>query len=230
MKCQQCNLIFNNLTGVCPRCGAVSDGDIRYPLFSQPVFRTQSFSLSLLQLLLVITINASLLMFLINIILNNTILNATAPTSWWSLFAIIPLVVLYYTCSFIASNKNNILRKFRWFSRTLTFLMVMLQLLAFKGMPILFDYYFAVQFFILIISLVIIVAINKISLTRAYYSFISLAVMGMFPFIVTLCGVTTGSKVAFALNLSAMLVGIAFVFNIGLYCVLSIKSKASKIL
>ncbi len=229
MKCSQCNLIYNNLTGVCPRCGETYDGGQWVPFFDRPIIKSPAVSVSLLQVLLVASINISLLLLLVNIILKTRI-GGEGVAAWWSLFAILPIVVGYFICSFLAAGKNNVLRKFRWFSRILTILMLLIQLLVFPDNTVIFDYYFAAQFFAMAIALIIIILTQKLSWTRAYFTVLSLSATGIFPFIVTVCGVTSGHLAAYVINLTALLLAVALIFNLGLYCVLSIKAKASKIL
>lgn len=212
-KCPNCGLPVGNLS-VCPACGKeVAEGenpnrDEGYKRKVKTLLNIGNVRLGVWDVLFLIVCNISVVLLIVNV---------AAGGYYWSPYPVLALNVVYFIAFACASKSfKKFLTRYRNAVFILNALAAVFRLaaLAFEGQTALwlFDYFVPVNLIVACITLTGIAAAESVSMRSVLFSFIILFPQSAVQFILALCKITAGSRlalvlicVAFGLNLVSII-------------------------
>lgn len=225
MRCQYCGMVFNNRTGVCPRCSTdVIALQSKNKILYRELFKIGKYSINFLQLYCLLAINA-----VIGIIIANSLMFINGNKTLWSIPATLFILEGYYLLAAMSSSRRNIMKRIRRVSVCLQLAMILLQIFVLKTKWV-SDFFMPSVSIVSYLSVIVAVIVTKGKVSQKYFSLIAYAIIGIVPFILVLCGYTSGSTAAYGYCLGVFILSIFVFLNVLFFSALKLKYNVGGLL
>lgn len=225
MRCQMCGMVFNNKSGICPRCRTdVISLQSKNKILYKELFKLGNYSINMLQLYCLVAINA-----VIGIIIANFFTYFNVDKTLWGIPALVSLVDGYCLLSLFAASRRNFLKRLRRFVFFLQSAALLFQIFVFDNL-IVSDYFMSAVTLLGYIAILIAIAVTKGKLSQKYVTLVVFSVLGLIPFILVLCGYTSGHEAAYGVSLSVFVLSIFIFLNLLFFSFLKLKYNVGGLL
>lgn len=224
MRCPYCGMVFTNKSGICPRCHSdVTSYEFGYPWFKKELFRIGDYPIDFMRLYCLIAINLCIAYILVNIITFRTF------ASYWAFPASVGMIAIYQIFAMLSVRRRNILVKFRGLYFFLLLTMVLVQILVTDGHWCT-DYAMPGLTLLCYFLFPILHVKYKSVLRQKYITLFYVALIGLIPFILILCGYTGNGGVAYYLGLVSFIASIFILLNLIFFGIVKIKYNVGGLL
>lgn len=225
MRCQLCGMVFNNKSGICPRCSTnVISMQSKNKVLYKELFKIGNYSINAIQLYCLIAINV-----VIGIIIANFFTYFNNDKTLWGIPAIITLIDGYCLLALFAASRRNFLRRLRRFVFFLQVAAVLFQVFVFNN-HVVTDYFLPAATFLGYITILSAIMIMKGKIPQKYFTFVAFSVLGIIPFILVLCGYTSGSVAAYGVSLSVFILSVFIFLNVLFFSFMKLKYNVGGLL
>lgn len=225
MRCQLCGMVFNNKSGICPRCRTdVISMQSKNKVLYKELFKMGKYSINALQLYCLIAINA-----VIGIIIANFFTYFNVEKTLWGIPALVTLLDGYCLLALFAASRRNFLRRLRRFAFFLQIAAVLFQIFLFRNHAVT-DYFLPTTAVLGYIAILASILITKGKISQKYVTLAFFSVLGIIPFILVLCDYTSGSAAAYGVSLSVFILSVFIFLNVLFFSFLKLKYNVGGLL